>query len=254
MQDREADIFDFFKAERGASVKLLVRVYQARHLEVLSSGVLAKLDTIGKHLTDFDTKQVVIQRNHKEVQLTLALKGGAVNVLTDNLANAATIQTQGLSLVIAEEIACVDVQTGASVFKEDEKAIWYLLTSLPLDNQADIERVVHFYSLRWRIERFHYTLKSGALSVEKLQFDDLHSTLNALNALSFYSVVAWQLLALTYFVREESDAPDTSFFEVGEIELLQKETNKVIKTVKEAVLALVKIVGFAPRKNSHYLE
>ena len=245
VQDREADIFDFFKAERGAAVELLVRVYQARHLEVLSSGVLAKLDTIGEHLTDFGTKQVVIQRNHKEVQLTLALKGGAVNVLTDNLANAATLQTQGLSLVIAEEIACVEVQTGANVFKEEEKAIWHLLTSLPVDNQADVERVVHFYSLRWRIERFHYTLKSGALSVEKLQFDDLHSTLNAL---SFYSVVAWQLLALTYFIREEPDAPATSFFEVGEIELLQKETNKVIKTVKEAVLALVKIVGFAPTK------
>jgi hypothetical protein len=30
-------------------------------------------------------------------------------------------------------------------------------------------------------------------------------------------------------LREEPDAPATSFFEVGEIELLQKETNKVIK-------------------------
>ncbi len=245
VQDREADIFDFFKAERSASVELLVRVYQPRHLEVLSSGVLAKLDTIGEHLTDFGNKEVVIQRNNKEVQLTLALKSGAVNVLADDNMPPTTVQTQGLSLVIAEEIAGVELQTGISIFKEEEKAVWYLLTSLNIDNQEDVNRVVHFYALRWRIERLHYTLKSGALAVEKLQFDDLHTTLNAL---SFYSVVAWQLLALTYFVREEPDALATTFFEIDEIELLQKETNKVIKTVKEAVLALVKIVGFAPSK------
>ena len=245
VQDREADIFNFFKAKRASSVELLVRVHQPRNLQVLANQCVAKLATIGEHLADFGTKDVLIQRNNKEVKMTLALKAGAVNVLPDKDLSVTKHQIQGLSLVIAEEIACVDSTTGEDVFKETDKAIWYLLTSVPIDNQADAQRIVHFYALRWRIERFHYTLKSGALNVEKLQFDDIHSMLNAL---SFYSIVAWQLLALTYFIRQEADVPATHVFEQGELEILQQTSKKLIQTVKEAVLVLSKIVGFAPSK------
>jgi len=249
VQDREADIFNFFKAERASSVELLVRVHQPRNLQVLANQCVAKLATIGEHLADFGTKEVIIHRNNKEVKMTLALKAGAVNVLPDKDLSIAKHQIQGLSLVIAEEIACVDSTIGEDVFKETDKAIWYLLTSLPIESQADVQRIVHFYALRWRIERFHYTLKSGALNVEKLQFDDIHSTLNAL---SFYSIVAWQLLALTYFIRQEADAPATHVFEVQEIEILQKISKKDIQTVKQATLALGKIVGFTPSKKQPF--
>lgn len=60
-----------------------------------------------------------------------------------------------------------------------------------------------FYALRWCIERIHYTLKSGALSVEKRQFDNIHTLINAL---AFYSVgaclaVAGPLLCLPSCLR-----------------------------------------------------
>lgn len=245
VQDREADIFDFFKAERAASVELLVRVYQPRNMEVSSSLRVAKLDSIGGHLSDFGTKEVLIHRNNKEVRLTLKLRAGAVNVHPDKDLSVRKHQTQGLSLVIAEETACVDVGTGADIFNKSDKALWYLLTSLPIEKQKDAERIVDFYALRWRIERLHYTLKSGALNVEKLQFDDIDTTINALG---FYSITAWRLLAITYLVRQEAQAPATSIFEDEEIEILEKIGKKDIKTVKEAVLALSKIIGFAPSK------
>ena len=41
-QDREADIFAFFQAERAPGVELLVRVHEARKLAVLHSGEVAK--------------------------------------------------------------------------------------------------------------------------------------------------------------------------------------------------------------------
>jgi hypothetical protein len=173
VQDCEADIFNFFKAKRASLVELLVRVHQPR---MLANQCVAKLEVVGKRLSDVGRKEVIIHRNN-------------VNVPPDKDLNTTKHQIQGLSLVIAEEIACVDSTTGEDVFKETDKASGYLLTSVPIDNQADAQRIVHFYALRWRIERFHYTLKSGALNVEKLQFDDIHSMLNAL---SFYSIVAWQ--------------------------------------------------------------
>ena len=42
MQDREADIFAFFQAERAAGVELLVRVHEPRKLAVGHSGEVAK--------------------------------------------------------------------------------------------------------------------------------------------------------------------------------------------------------------------
>lgn len=34
-------------------------------------------------------------------------------------------------------------------------AVWYLLSSLLTDSVEQVQRIVRFYALRWRIERFH---------------------------------------------------------------------------------------------------
>ena len=239
MQDREADIFAFFQAERAAGVELLVRVHEPRKLEVLASGEVAKLAEMAGKLPVVGEQRVVITRQNKEITLVLALQGGAVKVLS-----GAGQKTQGLALVIAEEIDSFDSQ-GKSIFDPQQRVIWYLLTSLPVTSVLEMERLTYFYSLRWRIERLHYTLKSGALEVEKLQFDDLTTTLNAL---AFYSVVAWQLLAIVYLTRHAQDEVATKCFTAQEVTILEATSKKLLPTVKAATLALAKLVGFAPSK------
>ena len=108
-----------------------------------------------------------------------------------------------------------------------------------------MERLTYFYALRWRLERLPYTLKSGALAVEKLQFDDLTTTLNAL---AFYSVVAWQRLAIVYLTRHAPDEVATKCFTAQEITILAATSKKPLPTVKAVTLALAKLVGFAPSK------
>ena len=237
MQDREADMFEFFQAERASGIELLVRVHEPRKMEVLHSGEVAKLEEMTGKLPVVGEKRVVITRQNKEITLVLSLQGGAVNVLS-----GAGQKTNGLSLVIAEEIDSFDHQ-GKSIFNPEERVVWYLLTSLPVTSVLEMERITYFYSLRWRIERLHYTLKSGALEVEKLQFDDLATTLNAL---AFYSVVAWQILAIVYLTRHEQDAAATKCFAEQEIKILEATSKKTLTTVKEVTLALAKLVGFAP--------
>ena len=197
IQDREADIFAFFQAERAPGVELLVRVHEPRKVEVCASGEVAKLAEMQGKLPVVGEQRVVITRQNKEITLVLALHGGAVNVRSGR-----GEQTQGLALVIAQEIDSFDSQ-GKRIFNPEQRVIWYLLTSLPVTSALEMERLTYFYSLRWRIERLHYTLKSGALEVEKLQFDDLTTTLNAL---AFYSVVAWQLLAIRRLSKISSEA------------------------------------------------
>ena len=244
IQDREADIYSFFQAERAASVDLIVRVHEPRKLEIVESGEIYKLAEMGEKLGKVGEKRVPIFRKGKEITLVLSLRARQVNVLGGKNNQTGKQKTEGLSLVIAEEKEAFD-RNGKSVFDPAERAIWYLLTSLPIANLAEIERVTTFYALRWRIERFHYTLKSGALEVEKLQFDDLETTLNGL---AFYSIVAWQILAIVYLTREEKDQAASICFEEKEIAILEVISRKVIKTVKEATLALVKLAGFASSK------
>ena len=256
VQDREADIFDFFKAKREASVELIVRVFQPRNLEIVSDsgykhqhildGITAtcKLSQVSENIKSLGTTQTRISRDNKEVNLTLDIKASKVNILPDKTKKGNLLKTMGLSLVIAEEIAAVD-KDGKDVFDAKDKAIWYLLTSLPVESFEDAKRVIKFYGLRWMIERFHFTMKTGALNVEKLQFDDIDTTINAL---TFYSVVGWRLLAITHLIRLEQDYDANTCFTETEVILLSKLSKKTISTVKQAALALTKIVGFAPSK------
>lgn len=239
IQDREGDVCSFFEAKRSPSVELLTRVHEPRQFEAVDSGFIGKLPDMQERLPLHSEKRVVIRRNQREVALTLKLTGGAINVRTPE-----GRQLTGFSLVIAEEVAATDEQ-GRNVFDPAERALWYLLTSLPVTTVAELERVVTFYALRWRIERLHFTLKSGALNVEKLQFDDLTTTLNAL---AFYSIVAWQLLALTYALRQDEAAPATQCFDEQEVAILEAVSQKKLTTIKEATLAVVKLVEFAPSK------
>jgi hypothetical protein len=244
IQDREADIYAFFQAQRAESVELIVRVHEPRKIEIVESGEIWKLAEMSEKLAEVGEKRLTIVRKGKEITLVLSLRAGQVNVLGGRTNQTGKAKTAGLALVIAAEKEAFDSQ-GKSVFDPAERAIWYLLTSLPIADLAEIERVTMFYALRWRIERFHYTLKSGALEVEKLQFDDLATTINGL---TFYSIVAWQILAIVYLTRAEQDQAASVCFEEKEITILEVIGKKTIKTVKEATLALVKLAGFAPSK------
>jgi hypothetical protein len=47
-----------------------------------------------------------------------------------------------------------------------ERLDWLLLTTRPVESSADALEVVRAYTLRWRVEEFHKTWKSGACNVE----------------------------------------------------------------------------------------
>lgn len=249
VEDREGDVFSVFKAPRLSNVELLVRVYQERNLEVVGREVVCKLSEVSSHLKDYGTERVRIYRNNTEVELTLSLRAGAVNVYPEKDLSPSKHKTQGLSLVVAQEISCVNPQTQENLFCPEEATTWYLLTSLPIDTPEQVIRVTRFYARRWQVERFHYTLKSGALQVEKLQFDDIHTLVNAL---AFYSVVGWQLLALTHGIRKNPDQSARTVFDESEVMLLEKVAAKKIISLGEAVLALTKLIGFAPSKKQPF--
>jgi hypothetical protein len=117
---------------------------------------------------------------------------------------------------------------------------WILLTTLPSDTLATARRCVQYYALRWRVERFHYTLKQGC-TVERLQFADAHPLKNAL---ALYSIVAWRLLWLTYTARDQPQTPATEVLPALELQVLEQATQTPAATAREAIRAIAQLGGF----------
>ncbi len=256
VQDREADILEFFKAQRAPNVDLLVRVHQPRKLEVAALGQQLPLPQAAGQLPLLGEMQVAIERNNHSVQLTLQVSAGAVAALPGKDLSAQKHKVEDLYLVVAREVAAVNSK-GEDVFDEQQAAQWLLLTSYPVKQASDGFQVVRFYALRWRIERLHFVLKSGGLQVERLQFDDVATLFNAF---AFYSIIAWRVLFLTYLARQDEQLPAQDYFDPLELQLLQASNQKAspqkaspkqadhkpVTTLSQAVVALGRLVNFQP--------
>ena len=96
---------------------------------------------------------------------------------------------------------------------EGEVAIhWILVTTLPIDTDEQVAEIVAAYKVRWNIEVFFMTLKSG-LRLEDLQYQELSRYLNAAVLLV---VVAWRVQSLTQVGRDEPETPCDQYFDSAE--------------------------------------
>ena len=95
----------------------------------------------------------------REREATLELRAIMVQMARPAHRAATTPSAPPLTVVLAREIAPPD---------EMKPIEWLLLTTLAVATTADAERLVTWYSYRWRIERLHFTLKTGGSQVEDL--------------------------------------------------------------------------------------
>ena len=127
---------------------------------------------------------------------------------------------------------------------------WLLLTTLPANTLEEALACMTWYSYRWRIERYHYVLKSGCRA-EKLQ---LETKDRLMRALAVYSIVAVRLIWLTYQARQTPDMPCTSVFSDNEWITLFIAVHKTCNlpasppTLENAVLWVAMLGGFLARK------
>jgi len=128
---------------------------------------------------------------------------------------------------------------------------WMLLTTLPITTFEEGLQCLIWYTYRWRIERYHYILKSGC-QIEKLQ---LETKDRLMRALAVYSIVASRLLRLTYQVRETPEAPCTEALTESEWRALYAITHKTTvlsehpPNMQTAILWIAKLGGFLGRKH-----
>lgn len=176
--DREADVYDFFYKAACSGSHLLVRVAQKRRALEDGTLLLEEIESTpvaGQVLTNIP-RDVENKRPPREA--TLSIKYCPVSVKAPrNRKDAKSLPNLKLYLVLAEE---VNPPEGAN------PVYWLLLTTLPVENIDEAVEKIKWYKQRWKIERYHYVLKSGC-KVEELQLESVKSLQNAL---AIYSVVA----------------------------------------------------------------
>ena len=247
VQDREADIFDFFKAPRHEQVELVVRICQARKVQVPNQRTASLVESISQ-LPKLGRQRVSIYRANDPVELELAIQGGPVSIWPRKDLSPLLHKAEGLSIVVATEVGAVD-KNGKNCFHPKQAAQWILLTSLEVQTLEQAQKVVRYYSMRWLVERLHYTLKSGSLKVERLQFDDVWTTFNAL---ALYTIVAWRILFLTLHVRQNPRCDPNLYFDKLELRVLRSKSDQADQSLDQAVKALGKLVNFVPTSKQPY--
>jgi hypothetical protein len=236
IQDREADVFAFFSAPRREGLDLLIRATQPRRIHTHGEGGPTTLLLAVAQAPIVATKTVQITPGPKRVERDAFLRVRAATVFVRPPRKGSDPQGAAIELSVvraSEENPPEGVQ---------EPLEWVLLTTLPVHCAEDALRVLDDYTFRWRIERFHFVLKSGC-GYEQLQLDRL-DTLQ--KALSLYSIVAWRLLSLTYLARDAPDTPCEEAISVFEKDVLQLATRKPVKTVKDVILGVANLAGFVP--------
>jgi hypothetical protein len=114
---------------------------------------------------------------------------------------------------------------------------WFLVTSKPVNTAEEAYTYAGYYMQRWKIERFHYVLKSGC-AIEKLQERSIDKTTVLI---LMYSIIAAMILNMTYAARLTPKLPCSLLLGDDEWKLLYCIANKVKKepkkpyTIKEAV-------------------
>jgi hypothetical protein len=114
---------------------------------------------------------------------------------------------------------------------------WVLLTTLPIDDLAEVELVIDSYRRRWLIEEYFKCLKKGC-AYEKRQLESKHALLNAL---ALFVPIAWRLLALRSLARETPDEPGLPILSVRLLKILKARGKRPMSqtpTFREAMLAI----------------
>ena len=193
--DREGDSRPMLQTLMGLGVRFTVRSSWNRLLAQLH-GKRRYLRSVMKHEALRNTYQVNVPAGPHRKQRTAKMQVRAKRVsfeMHNRWTHTKSIIT--LNVVWVHEIGTTP--------HGEEALDWMLLTNTPIDSVEDLSSVIRSYTLRWRIEDFHKTWKSGHCNVEDTQ---LRSFRAATSSAVMSATVAATVERLKHLPRTEPES------------------------------------------------
>ena len=217
VMDREADMFCLYEAQRERpEAELLVRAKGSRRVTGKRSllQALRAAPLLGRAVVSIERRTARPKSSKRPVvpgraarRATLLLRSCAVTLAPSDAEHKAKPPMCLQGVLVEEERAPSDAPP----------IQWVLLTTLKVDSVDAAQRVVEAYARRWRIEQWHYVMKSGC-KVEEMA----HQTaLRLQRAVTINAVVAWRILLMTVLGRERPDLPPDALFSEMELRVLR---------------------------------
>lgn len=237
--DQESDVYDVVRAALERGDEIVLRACQNRRTDEpgrLSHDVVAAAPAAGTR-----TIQVGRAPNRPARDAELTLRWTTLTVLAPKYRYAEKLPPVTVTAVLVEEL---DPLAGSEAIR------WLLITTVPTTSVEEAWERVRWYALRWRIERYHYVLKSG-FRMEERQFQTAE---RLERVLAFAAIVAWRVLFLTYVGREAAAEP-ARWLTPAQGRILWAATHPkdpghdTPLTNREAVRALGRLGGFMGRRH-----
>jgi len=253
--DSESDIYDVFATARQstqANLHLLVRAGQDRNTTGQQDWAHQVRQTakVGDQTVTIRGRQAKIgegksarSRSREGRLAELEIRKATVEICRPAHSDRRLPATLTVHVVLCEEVQP----------PEGEDAIsWMLVTTLPIETDEDVQRIISAYCVRWQIEVYFRTLKSGC-RIERRRFENLD---RVLNCLALYSVVAWRLMYVCYLGRACPDIDCEVIFQPSEWKsvytILGLELpSKGCPSLNELVRAIARLGGFMDRPKNH---
>jgi len=238
--DREADLYELFIEAHGQNNNshLLVRACQNRRIRSEEYSLLFDFMHGRDAAGEYDMA-VTARRGRKARVARLSVRFSKVT-LNPPRGKAALGAVELHAVLVREENP-----------PPDEPALeWLLLTTLPVDDLRSAREKIDWYSVRWAIEVFHRTLKSGC----RMEDRQLENASRLENCLAIDMVVTWRILHLKHLARIDPEQPCTVYFEPHQWEALYAVTNpgkqlpKTPINIRQASRLVAMLGGFLARK------
>ena len=234
--DRGADLYELFLAKRPPNIDLLVRSSFNRKLKnekklfdmLLDLPIAGNMDVEVGRGPNTPKRIARCSISFSQIQLSNKTK--------------TTIKSPNLNVVYVKEENLKNITNPIE---------WRLFTTISIKSLEDAIQCVRWYALRWLIERFHFTLKSGC-KIQDLQLEEAD---RIERAITLYSIIAWRIMFITYSGRTDPDSPCSKILNTYEWKALycfiNKSQNFPTKppTTKSAIGMLAMLGGFLGRKS-----
>lgn len=233
--DRGADVYEFLEACRAARHGYVVRAAQDR---ALSEGgrLFAR---VREQPACAEVELLLRSRAQQQARLArLNIAVGAVELRAPRRPGAPPGRRAPLFCSAVRVWEAEAPHNGA-------RLEWILLTDQEIETPEQAIECVQQYATRWVIEEFHKVLKHG-LGAERLQLEQAR---RLFAAIALMSVVALRLLHLKEWLRVDPEAPaPAAGLEPLELQVLELQMSRKLKTVREIALALGRLGGHLGRK------
>jgi hypothetical protein len=208
VMDREGDNYELFSALIDHDERFVIRLHYDRHL--ITDGLAPAPATVraARSIEPLCECTVLVsarQVGRRPTPVVARRPARAQRVATVRVAAAAVTlkrprdQRAPLPRALPVHVVYVwEVNTPAG----EAPLEWRLITTEPIDDVAQVLRIIDWYRSRWLIEEFFKCLKTGC-AYEKRQLETLQTLLVALALLA---PIAWQLLLMRHLAR---DLPET---------------------------------------------